>query len=285
MTTLPTLGWLLQQLSSALEPLVQRLADPEDALELLRELGVDLDEAPQELLDLAAPIDALIAAVGELEAAADDNDVASLLVSIVSALTASKDAIEAVADLGPALEDLVPSSDFAPGELAEVGRRLFDKLLIEYLDQASPVLLGILLLFELVELSFLEDTGEAKVAHVEATWHLDRLEEWLSDPLGQFASVFQIDSPDFDVMNIVRPVLQLGRVVGLRAELEYGTGGSPRLYLPIYRASTPTGPEGLGLDLLYLPPHQSKGGGTGLSPRILGGITPHSLSAATCRCR
>lgn len=208
-----TLELIARELGNALAPLEQRLQGG-GAVELLAALGV---RVPASVASGAPVLGALTAAVARaaalasklalLTAAIDADDETQIATQGVAVITEAGNLIAALRDLGTALGSAAATAPITPAERAAlqaalqgIHRRLFDFIVIEYLESKSMPAAEALTLLGLVDKVFVPgDPANAMSApFVRRELRIDRLSALLSNPADYLKATYRFGQPDFD---------------------------------------------------------------------------------------
>jgi hypothetical protein len=250
-----TLTAALAAVTKAAEPLLERLQSPEGALDLLAELGVPATSAPSSLLALRGPLEELLEAYAALEGIITGGDEVSpaALAQIGRVAESAATLFERIGALPEALAaDLAGLP--AGVDLASVGRRLVDLLLVEYARDAHATVFNALLLAGIIEVERIPAGEEGLPGHTVRRLRSDRLGLMATDPAGLAEDVYGWGSPAFDAESLLQRLQYLVLSLGVGTTLDGAAGeadfpGPSALRLPLYLESTEDGSVELGLRL------------------------------------
>ncbi|MGC4089047.1 MAG: hypothetical protein QM756_14320 [Polyangiaceae bacterium] len=129
---------------------------------------------------------------------------------------------EAVTELDSALSPSAASSPLATATdlLETLPRKLFDFLLVDFLDREAPAILGALRVLSIVRMLPVEVSGDPnRVSHVALAVAWEALPKLFSDPLGELKSYYGWGTPSgLDVPVLFESLRFLGAAVGLYSE-------------------------------------------------------------------
>lgn len=300
-----TLSKILREFGRALGPLADKLATPEETLDLLRTLGLAVDIVPpsvtalrpyvKTLVDKATAFDDLIGGgQGQLIAAAVQ------LGDAVAALTAKL--IEFGPDLANDLEAMPEL--LANVDAAEVGRRLLDLLVVTYLRHNHDVSFHVLVLLGVIEqvpmtgevpalfttpdepspidllgvCSVINEDDEEQDGPPEIVWtltvvHWERIVVLFEDPAQVLSDVYGWNTGDFDRQRLLQHLMNLCGAFGLRVvRTAFGGGNelSDELRLTFWQQTGSAGDIDVGLYLGIIPATDYRFEGVEFSPFVHG---------------
>lgn len=206
-----TLETLLLELSKVLKPLAtaaKRAPVPQGIIDLAADAGLDLNEI---LVD-ATPLTAFSTAFGNayafLEPIAESGEIGDL-----SQVPALFDSLRVALDKIDELDDLQIRPEADP-DLAQVGRRVLEFLLVNYLRRYRRPVYHLLLLGGAVEEAKPKERKPAKL-------DLAVLPKLLQDPLGVFRTTYKWGTNDFNAYLLLTRLQALGWYIGVPGVLHY----------------------------------------------------------------
>lgn len=264
-----TLAAIAEHLALAFLPLREATADIDSFVGFMLRLGWSVESLPQPFVDLGANAVQLALAV---KALIDDPDPETVEATF-EAMRTLVAAIQAV-DAAGAPTGVDPAV-FA----AEIGERLVELLLTEYLIKAWPGVNQTLEALGIVIIDYVDETA-TRPGHIQRRLDFNQLGTLVSDPLDAPRRIYGWGTPDIDfprlafhLVEIIRalgPAAMLGRVPAPLAESFAGPDREPSMMLriPLAYVKIADMPIELGLSLLELPPETGKLGGLVLLPLI-----------------
>ncbi len=238
-----TLEILALELSRALQPLEEQLRAG-SIRDLLADLGLQF---PPELeaangfvqsLTVAASSAARLGPLStQLSTAIENDDVPGLL-------SASTQFVDVIRALLPALDNIGTQLQSLSGSLpglnaaevnafaADLPGRLFDYVIVTYLEGYHPTLLGFLALVGLLEVTTIppDPVSPAKTGHTERKLRFDRLGDFLNSPETVFGEIYQWGDPAFDGLALLERLRLLLSSISLPAAFHVAAS-PPRLQL------------------------------------------------------
>jgi hypothetical protein len=200
-----TLETIATQLAIAIAPLEQAVADPQSFRAFLQRLGWDAQSLPPEWSALATNTGDVVTALEAL-VAAPGVDAAVRLLEQLGALYRAVTSITSV-----------PSGVDPATFLADIGERIFELLLVDYLTVAQPRAAA---LFR--ALGVITDTPHEEVAgrplYVETRFRFDELANVAANPGLIPQRIYGWGTPDLDFPLIARQLLELATTVDLLAQ-------------------------------------------------------------------
>jgi hypothetical protein len=208
-----TLELIARELGSALAPLEQRLQGG-GAEELLAAVGV---RVPASVAGAAQVVGAITTAVTRaaalapnlalLIAAIDADDEAQILTKGIAVITDAGNLISALRDLGTALDTATAAAPLTPAEKAAlqaalqgIHRRLFDFIIIEYIESKSLPAVEALTLLGLIDKVFVsgDPANPMSAPFVRRELRIDRLSDLFSNPIEYLKATYKFGAADFD---------------------------------------------------------------------------------------
>lgn len=264
-----TLAAIAEHLALAFAPLREATADLDSFVRFMLRLGWSVESLPQDFVDLGGNAAQLAIAV---EALIDDPDPETVEATF-TALRSLVTAIDAVDSAGAPVG--VDPATFA----AEVGERLGEQLLTDYLVAAWPGVSQALETLGILVIDYVDETA-TRPGHIRRRLDYNQFGTLVSDPLAAPRRIYGWGTPDIDfprlafhLIEIIRalgPAAMLGRVPVPLARSFAGPDGMPGMMLRIPLVDTEVAGMHveLGLSLLELPPEAGKLGGLVLLPLI-----------------
>ncbi len=181
---------LTSHLILAVSPLREAFSDEEQFKGFMYRLGWGVDGLPPEYIELAASVTNAISVVedltdGEIEA----SDITQLIATI-------KDLFDRIQSLSTAPPG-VDSAEF----LGEIGERLFEYLLTDYLSKNQATLYNLFSALDVIELENLGSSAN-KHAYVRTKMKWGEIPEILQDPLSIVKRVYGWGTDELDARNI-----------------------------------------------------------------------------------
>jgi hypothetical protein len=260
-----TLELIARELGEVLAPLEARLAGG-GALVLLGELGVRLPDAVATHAQVVTAINGAIAkatalapVVAQLAAAIAADNEAGIVSTGVQVVDAAAAVVDAFQDLSQALQ--TAASVLTPAERAallplinDIARRLFDFLVVEYLEQQSRPAAQALTLLGIV--NRIDEPGDlanpSSVPFTRRELRLDRLGDLLSNPAGYLEIIYGFGTPGFDGLALFRRIKDFLDAFGHPVVLLEPPGGKPILEAYIVALETlATSPPSIGVKLRF----------------------------------
>ena len=210
-----TLELVARELGQVLAPLEQRLAGG-GALALLGELGVLLPDSVATDVQVVTALDTAVARAADLgpkvaqlaSAIADDDEVqiVSAGVDVVAAAGAVIDAFDGLVQAVQTAAAALSAADRTAllALIEGLARRLFDFLVVEYLEQRSKPAAQALTLLGLIDRVAVPADPATPMAppFTRRELHIDRLGDLLSKPLDYLAATYKFGQPDFDGLDL-----------------------------------------------------------------------------------
>jgi len=200
----PTLQRIAHHLIVAARPLIEAGASVGAFSQLMGRIGFFASDIP-------APYQQLATRVGGAEDAIETFPASPSLQDILGLLDKAKGIYDAVQDLrnGP-----VPTGADAAGYAAEIGERLFELLLTDYLAAEQPGARNVLAMLNVITTEPVEATA-TRPSYVRTRFLWEELPKVVSDPSGLPARVYNWGQNDFKDHLVLEHIGALGRVLGL----------------------------------------------------------------------
>jgi hypothetical protein len=164
-----TIELIVEQLAIAAQPLKDAVATPDTFRAFILRLGWDAQSLPPAWAALAAKVDDVVTALEALQSAAGI-DAALRALDKVAALY---NAIKAISAAPPGVDPVA--------FLEEIGDRLFELLLVDYLTVAQPLAASLFRACGVITETMHEEAN-GRPAHVETRFRFDELGNIISDP-------------------------------------------------------------------------------------------------------
>ena len=180
-----TLQLIAEHFARAIEPLGEAVADLDSFQDFLRKLGWEVQSLPPSYANLATLVNQIIAKLETLASSPEPAEVLDLLDRVGGLYTAIKDLTE--------VPDGVDPATF----VAEIGERLFEFLLIEYLSREAHAVHSALEMLDVIVREDFEETAE-RPAFVRNHFRFGEIPKVISDPLSIPQRVYGWGTADFD---------------------------------------------------------------------------------------
>jgi hypothetical protein len=208
-----TLELVARELGSALAPLEQRLQGG-GAVELLGAVGVRVPASVASHAQVVGAIGAAVTSAAALApdlaaliAAIDADDEAQILTHGIAVITGAGNVISALTDLAQALNAATNASPLAATEKAAlqaalngIHRRLFDFIVVEYIESQSVPAVEALTLLGIVDKVFVpgDPANPMTASFVRRELRIDRFSDLMSDPLEYLKATYKFGASEFD---------------------------------------------------------------------------------------
>src|SRR5215207_3981302 len=202
-----TLHVVAEQLALAVEPLQQAVADLESFQAFLYRLGWEAESLPPSYVDLSSKVAAALDATSALADGAN-----------AAAIAAAFDKTRAVYLAIQGLTD-APAGVDATTFLAEIGERLFELLLVDYLAIAAPAAYNLLTLLGVIQLEDHEETA-TRPSFLLTRFRFEEIPRIITDPASIPARVYGWGTPDLDFPLIANQVVELLNALDFPAVLD-----------------------------------------------------------------
>jgi hypothetical protein len=266
-----TLHALARHLVLAMQPLTEAMADLPAFRTLLYRLGWDVKSLPPEYSALAAKVQAALATLDGLGASPQPAEILDLLGDV-------KAIYQDFSGLSTA-----PEGVDATGFLAEIGQRLFELLLVDYLTSALPGVSSLLLSLGVITQENVEETP-GRPGFLLSRIHWEQLPAVLTDPGSIPERVYGWGTGDLDFHRLSGDLLGIFLALGWPAHIgqldedrshgfmdrpeDLFVSGEWELRLPVLLDSVGGKEIELGLALLELPGQDGKPAGLILQPLV-----------------
>ena len=225
----PTLEVIASHLIRAVEPLVDAASSPGAFARLMARIGFFASDIPAPYAQLASAIGDASDALDRLPRPPSPQDLAGLLQK-------AKSIYAAIQTLGHAP---APTSADAAAYAREIGERLFELLLTDYLAAEQPGAYALLSMLRVISIETVARTA-TRPSHVRTHFRWEELPKAVSDPQGLPERVYGWGSQGFDDRLLLQHLAWAGDALGLAVA---------------YRLSDPDALQGyLGLKYSYPPP-------------------------------
>jgi uncharacterized protein DUF6603 len=191
-----TLELIATHLALAMRPLRDATADADSFKRFMYGLGWYVDDLPPAYTALGGDADALISAVRGLGSTPSFEQIEALLAK-VKALS------ESIRGL-----NVAPAGVDAAAFLADIGERLFEVLLVEYLFAELPFLARLLELLDVIVFTSHDETP-TRPGFIETRFHFAEIPKVIADPLSIPARVYGWGTPDLEFDRVAAHVLEL----------------------------------------------------------------------------
>jgi Family of unknown function (DUF6603) len=223
-----TLALIAGHLIKAAEPLIEAGSSLGAFMRLMARIGFFVSDAPPPYQALATSVGDGLTAIENLPASPSLQD----LLALLDKAKAIYDAVQQLAS-GP-----VPSGADASAYAAEIGERLFELLLTDYLAAEQPDAYNILAMLNVIEAESIAATP-TRPAYVRTHFRWEELPKVVSDPSGLPARVYHWGEADFRDNLVLEHLGALGLALGLPiafrpsdSELLAGYVGTPNMFPP-----------------------------------------------------
>jgi hypothetical protein len=268
-----TLELIARHLIVAAQPLVDAAGSAGAFMRLLWRLGFEVSDIPAPYQALANTVADAVHALENLPDAPSLDDLRQLL----ARAKAIYDGIQHLA-AGPA-----PAGVDAAAYAEEIGERLFELLLTDYLAREQPGAFAVLAMLHVITTEIVPATV-TRPAFARVHFHWDELPKIITDPAGLPARVYGWGGPDFNAELLLRHLSALAVVLGApvafraaRADVMRGYLGAPSttpapvgraLVLPFWYANVGGTTIEAALALQRLAPQGAALPGLILEPRL-----------------
>jgi len=266
-----TLHALARHLVLAMQPLSEAVADLPAFRTLLYRLGWDVTSLPPEYGALATEVDAAVTALDGLGDSPQPAEVLDLL-------DQAKAIYEAISGLGTAPDGVDPA-EF----LAEIGQRLFELLLVDYLTSELPGVYSVLLSLGIVTQENVHETP-SRPGFLLSRVHWEQVPAVLTDPGSIPERIYGWGTDDLDFHRISGDLLGIFLALGWPAHIgpldedrghgfmerpeDIFAGGEWELRVPVLLDNVGGKQIELGLALLELPGQDGRPAGLVLQPLV-----------------
>ena len=185
-----TLALIASELVLAFDPVREAFVGEEQFKGFICRLGWGADGMPTEYLELAS---AIVEAIGTVEELSTGELEASEIAEVVAR---AKNLFERIQNISAA-----PPGVDAGAFLAEIGERLFELILTEYLARQHPSIFNFLSALDVIRIENLSATAD-KHAYVRVVFDWERIPAIFSDPLSVVKSVYGWGTPTMKYDNI-----------------------------------------------------------------------------------
>ena len=202
--TLETLG---RHLALALRPLRDAVSDPDRFKQLMFRMGWRVTDLPPEYAALGAAVDDAIAKIEALGDSPSPSAVADLLAAVERAYAA----IRGIAAAPPGVD--------AGAFLAEIGERLFELLLTDYLAAALPRVYNLLSILNVIQFEHL-DAAPGRAPFLRVVFRWEEIPKIVTEPQELPARVYGWGTPELKIQRILDHLMELFFVLGLPVSTE-----------------------------------------------------------------
>jgi hypothetical protein len=266
------LSSLAEEIIKLLAPLREAFSDEERFKGFLFRLGWGVNGLPSEYVGLGA---AVANAANTVEDLTEGELEASEIANLVSS---AEDLFTRIDEISTA-----PPGVNAGAFLSEIGERLFELLLTQYLADSQPTVFNLLSALHVIEIENIGATGDQH-AFIRLKFNWDNIPPIFEDPLSIVKTVYGWGTDTLDTRNIFNHLSGLLYGLGLPVQLikpddqltlEYsGASELPfsrdvsGLKIPFFYSTISGTPIELSVELLELPPAPGKKPGLVLQPGI-----------------
>ncbi|HEU5077596.1 MAG TPA: DUF6603 domain-containing protein [Opitutaceae bacterium] len=236
----PTLQLIAQHLIAAAQPLIEAGSSLGAFMRLMARIGFFASDIPQVYRQLATTVGDAASAVENLPASPSLQDVLALLQKAKAIFDAIQQLAQAPAPAG------VDASAYA----TEIGERLFELLLTDYLALEQPGAYNVLSMLRVITVEPVAATA-TRPSYIRTRFRWDEIPKAISDPAGLPARVYGWGQPDFDAQLALEHLGRLGLALGL--PVAYRTSDDDRTsgYLGLPRAFPPRSSRAVVLPFFY----------------------------------
>src|SRR5262245_4207009 len=197
--TLETLG---RHLALALQPLRDAFRDLDQFKRLMFRMGWRVTDLPAEYQEVAAAADDALAKLEALENSPSPSAVSDLVLAVRRAY----EAVRGIATAPPGVD--------AGAFLAEIGERLFELLLTDYLAAAAPRLYNLLSILHVIQLEHVPGAADRPpILRVRFLWA--EIPKIITEPAELPGRVYGWGTPDLNVQLVVDHLMELFFALGL----------------------------------------------------------------------
>lgn len=270
-----TLALIATHLGLAMRPLEDAVASLDGFRQLMYRLGWEVEDLPPAYSNLATRVQTLSSTIDGL---GEDPD----LSAIEGLLGQVKDLVQAIRDIQTA-----PAGVDAGAFLAEIGERLFELLLVEYLYEAVPPLARQLEMLDIIQFKQHPRTA-TRPAFTETRFRFGEIPAVIADPLSIPTRVYAWGTPKLDFELVARHLLELALTLDFPAALRHpgqdredgyqpnraiaAKGIDTEIVFPLLEVDLPDGPTEVGLCLVEFPAEEPHQPGLILQPMLPSGI-------------
>jgi hypothetical protein len=191
-----TLEIVARHLTAAMQPLIRAVNDENAFRALMLQLGWQTTGLPPAYTGLGSTIAEAVQAV---EALGDDPN----LNEILNLLSKARDAFEAIRGISTA-----PPGVDAGAFLSEIGERLFELLLTDYLALQLPTVFNLLSMLNVIEVENVAPTAN-KTGHIRTRFKWEEIPHILTDPASLPQRVYGWGTPDLNSYLLLQHVSEL----------------------------------------------------------------------------
>ncbi len=268
-----TLELVARHLIRAVQPLVEAAESRGTFMRLMSRIGIFATDIP-------APYTQLGTAVGDAVSAIESLPRPPSLENLAALLDKAKAVYDGIQDLG---NGPAPTGADAAAYAQEVGERLFELLLTDYLAAAQPAAYNALSMLKVITVESVPATP-TRPSHVRTRFRWEEFPKIVSEPQGLPERVYGWGRMDFDDGLLLEHVATLGLTLGLPVSYRRGDENALAGYLgltnvvpppperavvlPFFYANTPGGTVEGAIALQRLPAQGSAMPGLILEPRL-----------------
>jgi hypothetical protein len=212
-----TLEQIARHLATALKPLRDGVTDPQRFRRLMFQLGWKATDMPPEYSALGDAVEAALAKVDAVEADPSLPNVQGLIESVAAAYQA----IRSIHTAPPGVD----SGAF----LAEIGERLFEYLLTQYLAAELPDVYNVLLALHVIQLEHSPATAD-RPSFIRVKFEWAEIPKVVTEPDKLPERVYGWGTPDFDAQLVLDHMVELFHALKFPVRLKVPDEGLMRGY-------------------------------------------------------
>ena len=235
-----TLELIARHLIVAAQPLIDAGRSPAAFMRLLWRLGFSVSGVPPPFQQLATTVSDASQALDNLPDPPSPQD-------LVHLLGEAKRIYDAMQGLGAAP---APAGADAAAYAEEIGERLFELLLTDYLAAERPQAFNVLSMLRVITVEMVAATA-TRPQYVRRHFRWEEIPKVVSDPSGLPARVYGWGTPDFDVGLFLRHVTAISVELGLPVAMRPADGNVMRGYVGMPNLSPPPVGRSLVLPFWY----------------------------------
>ena len=201
-----TLELIVREFAAAIDPIRDAVEDLDSFESFMLEMGWDIDDLPTDFVNLTNSVETLVTALEALSSSPTLEEVLDLLNKI-------KDVYQDVKAIGSA-----PGGTDSLEFLPEFFKRLFEYLVLEYVNLMFPDLYTMLEILGVIKNETYEETA-TRPSYSREIFNLNQIPELIESPSSFLETVFKWGAEDFDIESLLV----------LLFELFVSLGFSPRL--------------------------------------------------------
>lgn len=232
-----TFHLIAEHFAGALAPLENAFASYNAFRNLLLRMGWKVTSLPASYTAIATDVGNLLTTLDGLAESPEIDEVLDLLSTISSLYTDIQNLSDAPGGVDPA--------DFR----ADFPAKLFDFLLLNYLEDKLPQIYNLLQMFGVAELSYVDADGDRpSFSTVSLDW--DKLPDLISNPAGELKSVLNWGEAELNFPVFAQYLVGLTGALGLQVQLGVVDMGTRSAYQEVSGGIAPNGEVTLSLPLV-----------------------------------